>query len=100
MMFNVRTGLFLAVLIAATSGSSDFLYAQTKTYSTTADFDEGTYINLNATTAQNQLQVNTWTETDASADVDKPVLPYLWVALSGRSTVVRIATSNLPTGNA
>lgn len=42
--------------------------AETKTYTTTADFDEGIYINLNATPMLDQLQVNTWTQTKDSAD--------------------------------
>ena len=46
MTSNVRAGLSVAVLIAATSAGGDFLFAQTKTYSTTADFDEGTYIRV------------------------------------------------------
>ena len=35
-------------------------------------------------------EINTWAETVAA---DPPVLPYLWVAASGRGTIIRIATA-------
>ncbi|MBU0718485.1 MAG: hypothetical protein KJ749_09580, partial [Planctomycetes bacterium] len=59
------------------------------TYSTTTQFSGGTFINLNPNS--DELQINTWAQTKTA---DPPVLPYLWVACSGRGTVVRIATAD------
>lgn len=47
-------------------------------------------IHSNAGTVADQLQINTWSQTKSA---EPAVLPYLWVACSGHSTVVRIATS-------
>ena len=64
-------------------------YATSEQFTTTDDFRQGEFINLNADGAQ--LNVNTWNETITA---DPPVLPYLWVACSTRGTVVKIATAD------
>jgi hypothetical protein len=61
-------------------------YATDSSFEITAEFKEGEFVNLNPST--DQLQINTWTQTKTA---DPPVLPYLWVALSGRGTITRIA---------
>lgn len=64
----------------------DSSFAQT--WTSTADFNQGTFINLHPT--GDQLNINNWTQT---ATAEPPVLPYLWVACSKRHTVMRIATA-------
>lgn len=59
-----------------------------QTWTSTADFNQGTFVNLHS--AGDQLNINNWTQT---ATADPPVLPYIWVACSKRHTVMRIATS-------
>lgn len=66
-----------AVITACYSGSC---------FDTAADFNRGETINLNG--ANGQLEINSWNQTKVA---DPPVLPYLWVAKSGKGTVVRIA---------
>ncbi len=58
---------------------------QTKTWTSTAEFDDGFLINSDgvADAADGELAIRTDPET----------LPYIWVACSERGTVVRIATS-------
>ncbi len=87
---NRRTESVVLLLgVGSVLGGGQVL-AQTDTWTSTLDFQEGNFINLNPSTLPDQLQINTWQETQTS---DPPVLPYLWVALSGRGTVVRIATT-------
>ncbi len=81
---HITSGGVVLMLAVASS------FGQTQTWTTTQDFAGGESVNLNATTASDQLQINTWAETK---DADPAVLPYLWVACSVRGTVVRIATS-------
>ena len=78
---------FVTLGVLAAPGS---ILAQTRTWTTTQDFDQGEFVNLNPTTVIDQLQINTWSETKNASPA---VLPYLWVACSVRGTVVRIATS-------
>jgi len=70
-----------------TNANLSHCYPLCGTLTTTADFNTGQFINLNP--ADDRLQINTWSQTETS---DPPVLPYIWVACSGRHTVVRIAT--------
>ena len=77
----VSMGAFVVILTTASQGDV--------TFSTQADFSQGDFINLNPN--GDQLQINTWAQTKTA---DPPVLPYLWVACSGRGTVVRIATAD------
>ena len=57
--------------------------AASRTYTLDADFDDGTLINVNHD-IPDQLQLNTETEP----------LPFIWVAASGRGTIVRIHTKS------
>ena len=95
---NRRTESVVLLLGLGSLLGSGQVLAQTQTWTTTLDFQQGTFINLNDATVADQLQINTWQETKTS---DPAVLPYLWVALSGRGTVVRIATTTFDplTGN-
>jgi len=70
-----------------TNANLSHCYPLCGTLTTTADFNTGQFINLNP--ASDRLQINTWQQTETS---DPPVLPYIWVACSGRHTIVRIAT--------
>ena len=48
------------------------------------------FVLINLKFTGNGWEINTWQDTVSSPE---PVLPYLWVALTGRGTVVRIATA-------
>ena len=89
--------LLLGVGVVLCNGSV-LAQPQPHTWSTTVEFQQGSFINLNDATVADELQINTWQETKTS---NPPVLPYLWVALSGRGTIVRIATTTFDplTGN-
>lgn len=54
--------------------------AQCRTYTLDADFDMGLLVNVNHDVVHDQLQLNTLTTP----------FPFLWVALSGRGTIVRV----------
>lgn len=69
------TGLFLAQPVSAET------YRQV--WTTTADFDQGGYVNTNATDVADQLQL----------DLSQIETPYLWVANSNSDTVARIDTA-------
>ena len=79
-LVSVGTVALLAVLLLATSAS-----AQTyrHTWTSTADFEGGTEVNVNASTIQDQLQLN----------LNQIETPYLWVANTDSSTVSRIETA-------
>ncbi|MEO1272193.1 MAG: hypothetical protein AAFX99_29200, partial [Myxococcota bacterium] len=72
----------VALVMAATSSPA---HAQTyrKIWTTTADFNEGVQVNVNATAVPDQLQLN----------LGQLETPYLWIANSGDSTVSRIDTA-------
>ena len=72
--------VFVLVLLLA-----NLTWAQERTYTLDADFDEGFLVNVNHDSPNNdQLQLNFETQT----------LPFIWVACSARGTVVRINVNN------
>lgn len=78
---GVGRSVVLACAIVAAAGTS--AWSQTsKTYTTTADFLEGTAFNVNATVVPDQLQLN--------APSNPVVFPIVNIAASGRGTLVRI----------
>lgn len=79
------------VVGCVTESSRSPWHATTGVYSTSDEFVQGQFLNLNATTMGDQLQMNDWAETKIS---DPPVAPYIWVTCSKRGTVVRIATED------
>jgi hypothetical protein len=56
------------------------LWAQCRTYTEDADFDEGLFLNLNHDPNHDQLQIDSVTTT----------FPFIWIALSGRGTIVKV----------
>ena len=77
--------LMVSLLVVATAGLlvGPAMAASSRTYTTDADFDEGTLVNVNHDAPNNdQLQLNEETEP----------FPFIAVAASGRGTIVRIDT--------
>ena len=52
------------IFMIGVSCMNHLTYAQT--WTTTTDFEQGEFINLNPTTVPDQLQINTWDETMGS----------------------------------
>jgi len=73
--------MLLGVSAAALMAFTATAHAASKTYTLTADFDSGAYSNTNGAGDQLQLNANIVTQFD-----------FIWVALSGRDSVVRIDT--------
>jgi MYXO-CTERM domain-containing protein len=80
-----RVSSCVAACLGACLLASPSLYAQTyrHTWTTTADFEGATQINVNARVVPDQLQLN----------LNQIETPYLWVANSGSNTVARIDTA-------
>lgn len=79
-------GLVLATgLIPVASSALAQTYSTCATYTSTADFQLGEFINLNATSGE--LRINTAQQT---LEATPAVLPSIWVACSDRGTVVRM----------
>ncbi len=71
------TLVVLSLLLASTA------WAQSRTFTLDADFDEGTLVNVNHNAPNNnQLQLNTSSGT----------FPFIWVALSQRCTIAKVDT--------
>ncbi len=83
-MLNVQAKAFTTIAIIIAVLPVVTVHAQSRTYTTTADFDSAYLINSDGVDddADGELAIRTVPQT----------LPYIWVACSERGTVVRIDT--------
>jgi len=72
----------LLVLLASLAGTAWADPSGSRTYTLDADFDEGTLVNLNHDDVADQLQL----------DSEATPFEFIWVAASGRGTIVKIDT--------
>ncbi|HNQ24419.1 MAG TPA: hypothetical protein PKK06_15140 [Phycisphaerae bacterium] len=73
---TLTLGVCVALLGSSARGAECPQQAiQSWTYTTQADFEQGTFINLNG--ANDQLQINTWEQIQDGAGQGNPVLRYV-----------------------
>jgi DNA-binding beta-propeller fold protein YncE len=75
---------FTLMLAALSSFAGEYAFAEQRTWTLDADFDEGTLVNLNHDPNHDQIQLY---------DGDTKPFPFINIAASGRGTVVRIDTN-------
>ena len=80
----IKRGSYLALFVLLAAFISLPVGAQERTYTLDADFDEGTLVNINHDSPNNdQLQL----------DSQATPFNFIWIAMSGRGTVVKINTN-------